>query len=54
MINILIIFFTQYSQRKIDLLLTISPFNQRVHGAKFFPILFVLLGNEKNREEKSF
>jgi hypothetical protein len=37
MMNILIIFFTQYFQGKIsDLVVRISPFNRRVHGLILF------------------
>jgi hypothetical protein len=37
MMNILIIFFTQYFPRKInDLVVRISPFNQRVHDLILF------------------
>jgi hypothetical protein len=52
MINILIIFFTQYFQQKNDLLLTTSPFNQRVQGSMFFPKFFCSSMNEMNEEEK--
>ncbi len=52
-IDILIIFFTQYFQKN-DLLLTISPFNQRVQGSMFFSNFFCSSMNEMNEEEKNF
>jgi len=36
MINILIIFFTQYFQKKKDSIIKISPFNQKVQGSIFY------------------